>query len=175
MSQPFHIGLQRIVPTGSHLRTLHGGHENRPKVILLEELLLLVCKVPGVVIRIGIGSPSKPIRTSGNRLMAAVEHKAGNFLHRQLCSQVLRPLQRTQAPVFIRVQNTVPVQILKRIAAVFQKTGSLTKAQRGTAPLLHQEITICLHLLPSGPARHAAHRRRQQNCRFSITHCLTKF
>ena len=134
VSERLHEGLHVVVPAGRCFGALHGGHEHRPQVVFLQELLL----------RIGDFGP-----TDG--LMAAVQHQTGDFLDGELRGEVLCAGLGREPPVLIRVQRPVAVQVLEGIA-VHGEEGSAGIAQRGAAFLGDELEAVGLGFLPLGAA-----------------------
>ena len=134
MAERLHEGLHVVVPAGRRFGTLHGGHEDRPQVVFLQELLL----------RVGDFGPA-------DGLMAAVQHQTGDFLDGKLRGEVLGAGLGRKPPVLIGVQGTVSVQVLEG-EAVHGEEGSAGVAQRGAALLGDELETVGGGLLPFGAA-----------------------
>ena len=89
MPKPFDVSLHIIVPLGSDLGTFDCGYQNGSKIVLAEELLLLVGEVgarqatflKGCAV---VGRTHKVSRTRNTRngLMGRIEHQAGNLFDR---------------------------------------------------------------------------------------------
>ncbi len=134
VAERLHEGLHVVVPAGRRFGTLHGGHEDRPQVVFLQELLL----------RVGDFG-------SADGLMAAVQHQTGDFLDGKLCGEVFCAGLGRKPPVLIRVQDAVSVQVLEG-EAVHGEEGSAGIAQRGAALLGDELETVGGGLLPLGAA-----------------------
>ena len=79
--------------------------------------------------------------------MGAVEHQAGDFLDGEAAGQVDSPFIGRPAPVFIRVEFSVPVEVLEG-TALHGKDRSRGVAQRRAFFLDDQFETVRLLFLP---------------------------
>ena len=146
VAERLHEGLHVVVPAGCGLGALHGGHEDRPQVVFLQELLL----------RVGDFRPA-------DGLMAAVEHQAGDFLDGKLRGEVLRAGVGGEPPVLVRVQRAVAVQVLES-EAVHGEEGSAGIAQRGPALLGDELEAVGFGFLPFGAAGREQQGARGRHC-----------
>ena len=126
--------LHVVVPAGGHFRAFHRGHEDGPEVVFREELLL----------RLG------DFRCTYG-LVAAVQHQAGDFLDGKLGGQIPGAGLGGKAPVLVRVQAAVAVQVLEGVAVHGQQRCA-SVAERRAALLDDEPVAVGLGFIPLGAA-----------------------
>ena len=115
---PFDEGLNVVVPLGSKFGRLYGRDEDVAQVVFGQKLNLLVGQVFGFGPTFGKGfafvEASKIASCPGrNRLMAAVQHQAGDLFDAEFGSQVFGSCISRLPPVFVDVEFAVFVEVFK--------------------------------------------------------------
>ena len=163
--------LDIVIPARCNLRAFHRRDQHMPQVVVSQKVRLGIGKIRGVRPALGkrlsvIGSrAAKPPACRRNGLVGTVEHESGDLLNRHSGGQVLRPFVGGEAPVFVRLQRLVFVQVLEREPV----DGEQADARRCGVPQgLSSLVVYCFDrsricLTPSGRAveKAAYHYKRQ--------------
>ena len=130
-AQGFDECLYIVVPAGRNFRTPDSRHEYGAQVVFLQELDL------------GVGQVG-----CRNGLVGAIEHQAGNFLDGEAAGQIDGALIGRAAPVFVRVEFPVAVEVFEGMA-VDSQDGNGRVAQRRAALLDNEFVAVGRLLFPA--------------------------